>query len=279
MQYKLLTMPEINPNLPKTVNPATVQVCLRENYEGIGTGVDMKRPVVIVLPGGGYAYTSPREADPVAMQFFAAGFQTLTLYYSCAPDRYPAALLQVAATILWVRRNAEELHADPNRIFVIGFSAGGHLAASAGTMWKEPILSETLGAESRLFRPDGMILGYPVIMYNELGHKGSFKNLLGEGLTDEEYGKFSLEKRVDDDTCKAFLWHTWADGGVPVENSLEMAKALRKHNIPFEMHIYPTGGHGLSVVNEQSSRDDQPQMRDPHIATWMNLCIEWIKQN
>ena len=278
MLFKKLTMREVNPRLPETENEATLQVCLRENYENLGDGVDMRHPVVITLPGGGYAYTSPREADPVALQFLAAGFHSLTLYYSCAPDRYPAALLQVAATILWVRQNAEELHADPNRIFVLGFSAGGHLAASAGILWKEPILAETLGVDSRLLRPDGMILGYPVIMYNSLGHKGSFYNLLGKDLTDEEYEKFSLEKRVDDDTSKAFLWHTWADGSVPVENTLELASALRRHNIPFELHVYPTGGHGLSVVNEQSSRPDQPALRDPHIATWMPLCIEWLKQ-
>ncbi len=277
MRYMSLTMKELNPRLPETVQPARLQVLLRDNSPRIGSGEDMRRPVVLVLPGGGYSITSEREADPVALPFLNAGFQALTLDYSCAPDRYPAALLQAAATIAWVRENAAKLHADPENIYVCGFSAGGHLAASAGILWNEPVIAETLGIDNRLARPDGMILGYPVIMYNDKGHKGSFENLLGPGLPEEAYTKLSLERRVDDTTPPAFLWHTWEDGSVPLENTLELAAALRAHKIPFELHVYPYGGHGLSVANEQSSQTDQPEIRDPHIATWMNLCIEWIK--
>lgn len=277
MRYLSLPMKEINPRLPETQDPARLQVLLRENSPRIGTGEEMRRPVVITLPGGGYAFTSEREADPVALPFLNAGFQSLTLYYSCAPDRYPAALLEVAATVAWVRRNAGELHADPDNIYVCGFSAGGHLAASSGILWNEPCIAETLGIENRLARPDGMILCYPVILYGTDSHKGSFENLLGRGLPDEEYAKLSLEKRVDDTTPPAFLWHTWEDGGVPVENSLKLASALHAHRIPFELHVYPYGDHGLSVANEQSSATDQDSLRDPHVATWMNLCIDWIR--
>ncbi len=268
---------EIEPRLPETVNPSRVEIKLHDISARIGDGLHMRRPCVITLPGGGYAGLSDRESDAIAVPFFNAGFQSVTLYYSVAPDRYPAALLQVMALVAWLRRNAEELNVDPGSIYVCGFSAGGHLAASAGTLWKEPVVRETLGVDSRLCRPDGMILCYPVILYGELGNKGSFHNLLGEGLAEDEYGRLSLERHVDADTPPAFLWHTWSDEAVPVENSLRMADALRRHGVSFEMHIFPYGCHGLSTANEESSARAQSEIRDGHVAHWVELACEWIR--
>ncbi|MGI6337650.1 MAG: alpha/beta hydrolase [Eubacteriales bacterium] len=268
---------EINPNLPQTVNPAHVQVLLRENSARIGTGIDMRRPVVINFPGGGYAHLSERESDPVSLQFSAAGFQALTVYYSCTPDRYPVQLLQAAAVVAWVRQHADELLADPENIYVCGFSAGGHLAASTGILWKEPVISETLGVDAKMCRPDGMILGYPVITYGTFANPGSFHNLLGKNQPPQVYEKLSLQTRVDDTTPPAFLWHTFSDDAVPLENTLMLASALRAHMIPFELHIFPDGPHGLSVANTQSSLVGSETLINPHVSEWMKLAVEWVR--
>ena len=137
-----------------------------------------KRPVVIVCPGGGYRIVSAREAEPVAMRFVAAGCHAAVLRYAVAPEaKWPDASLQLAAAILHVREHAQEYHIDPAKVVVAGFSAGGHLAAAAGTLWNDPALYEALGADPRAIRPDAMILGYPVITSGLYTHGGSFANL------------------------------------------------------------------------------------------------------
>ena len=277
MECRKLNLREINPRLPETENPAVLQVMLHDNCPRTMQGEDTRRPVIIVMPGGAYAYTSPREADPVAIPFFAAGFQVLTLHYSCKPDRYPAALLQAAATVAWVRENAEELHADPKNIYVCGFSAGGHAAGSISILWNEPVIHETLGIDNRLCRPDGMILGYPVITAGEFAHRGSLNNLLGEGQPEEVYQKLSLELRVDDTTPPAFLWHTWEDM-LPVENTLLLANALRAHKIPFELHIYPFGAHGLATSDAITNRPDELGPDEQYDRTWLYAAGKWLQR-
>jgi len=279
MKYQEIDLRKEFPSLPQWQYPCRLTAWLREISEHLGYGPEkQKHPVMIVVPGGGYSNTSPREADPIALQFFAANFHVFTLRYSCAPDRYPTALLQTAATILYVRQHAEELHADPDHIYVIGFSAGGHLAACSGILWKEPILSETLGVPSEMLKPNGMVLGYPVISWGAHAHTGSFHNLLGEDAAEEQCMALSLETRVDGDTVPAFIWHTFGDSGVPLENSLLLADALRKHDIPFELHIYPEGPHGLSTADGQSWVEGNDSLRQPHVTSWMPLCIDWLEK-
>jgi acetyl esterase/lipase len=161
-------------------------------------------------------------------------------------------------------------------VFVCGFSAGGHLAASAGILWNSPVLDEiAAGAPRDIVRPTGMILSYPVISSGEWGHKGSFLRLCGkEEPTEEELNAFSLEKHVTADTSPAFIWHTTADKTVPVQNSLMLAGALATESIPFELHVFPNGRHGLALCNELTSSGN-PTLIDPHAAPWMDLAIRW----
>ncbi len=234
------------------------------------TGVNRVRPAVIVLAGGAYSDRCPREAEPVALMFSNAGFHAFVVDYSIAPTRYPAALYEVCEAIKLIRKNADKWYVNPNAIAVCGFSAGGHLAASVGTLWNtEPAVK----CENEQNKPNALILCYPVIMYGEKAHKGSFYNLLGEGLSDEEYMRLSLEKKVSPDTPPAFLWHTFSDGAVPVENSLEFARALRQYNIPFEMHIYPDGPHGMSLATAYTS---YPSSINSHVATWAKFACDWM---
>lgn len=274
MIYKELTMKELNPRLPETVNPATLTVFAQEQRQGIGYGEDEKHHAVVVLPGGGYRGLAEREADPITMQYLAAGYSVFLLRYSCAPDRYPNALLQVAATIAHIRQNFEEYHVD--KIVTCGFSAGGHLSASAGILWNEPVISETLGIPNEMCKPDGMILSYPVITWGEKAHKGSFYNLLGEDAPEEKRIEMSLDGRVNSDTVPAFIWHTYQDAGVPVENSLYLAAAMRKNDIPFELHIFPEGPHGLALANRLTWNPGNDALINPSAEKWMEMSKLWI---
>ena len=243
---------------------------------------NFKKKTVLVLPGGGYWITSDREAEPVAKAFFAAGMNAFILRYSVKEEAVGyAPLLDAAAAIKYIRDHAEEWNIDENKIIVCGFSAGGHLAASIGTLWKLDIISKTLGCKNSYIRPDGMILGYPVITSGPKGHQGSILRLANADSgnktpTQEEIDRFSIEKHVDGDTCPAFVWHTAEDSGVPVENALYMCESLAAHKIPFELHVFPYGEHGLSLANEETAPKDEMIM--PYVARWIDMAIKWIDE-
>lgn len=227
------------------------------------------RPAVIICPGGGYGHLSAREGEPVAMRYLAMGCHAFVLYYSVAPVTFPAALLELAESVAFIRSHAEEWRLDSERIYVSGFSAGGHLAGSLGVFWKRPFVWEPLGLTPEQIRPNGMILCYPVIHSGEYAHRESFRKLLGERAEEEELLRLnSLELQVTEDTPRTFLWHTAADGSVPVENSLLFAQALSRHGISFELHVYPEGKHGLSLANAEVASSENGIVE---------ACQDWIR--
>lgn len=227
-----------------------------------------RRPFVLVCPGGGYSFLSAREAEPIALRLNTLGFQAVVLRYFVAPARYPTQLHQAAEAMAYCRAHAEEWLSDPNKMAIMGFSAGGHEACSLGVFW------HTL-EEGEACRPNAMILSYPVISGGEHAHRGSFECLLGE-RHDELVDKVSLDKCVTENTPPTFLWHTWEDQLVPVENSLLLACALRKNGIPCEMHIYQKGVHGLSLSNEEVYSAADPNMR-PECRGWIDMAARWFK--
>lgn len=233
----------------------------------------MKRPMVIVCPGGGYAYRSVREAEPIAMKFLAAGMHAAVLHYSVAPNRYPAAALELASCVQLCRSQAAQWHIDPERIYVIGFSAGGHVACTLGTLWHDPLFARVLG-DGPSWRPNAQILCYPVITLGEFAHVGSRNNLLGENATQEMIDALSLETRVSADTVPTFLWHTVTDGSVPVENSLQYAAALRRHQVPFELHLYENGPHGLATCDAITAT--KPEQLVPDAAGWIDHALRFL---
>jgi acetyl esterase/lipase len=237
-----------------------------------------KRPTVIICPGGGYGKTSDREAEPIALKFIAEDFNAIIVRYSVAPARFPAQLLELAWSVAKVRENAEEWNVDPDKISVMGFSAGGHLAASYGNLWNKSFIKEYFGFKGEENRPNGMILCYPVITSGEKAHRGSFNNLLGEKAQDEELlTLLSAEKQVNDDTPPAFLWHTFEDDSVPVENSLMMAASLAEKKISTELHIFPHGWHGISLCNETVYHPDKYHGEFDENQIWINLAVRWLK--
>lgn len=237
-----------------------------------------KRPVVIVCPGGGYEFLSDREGEVLALQYAAMGYHAVVLHYSIAPAVFPAPFLEMAGCVRLLRQRAEEWHIDPDKIIVEGSSAGGHVAAGYGMFWKEDFVAEGIGlgeADREILRPNGMILNYPVITSGEFAHRGSFVNLLGDRY-EELLEKVSLEKQVNGDTPPAFIWHTFTDGCVPVENSLLLVSALRKAGIPVEFHMYPAGGHGLSLASNLTESPSGNEI-EPCCQSWIRLVHTWLK--
>lgn len=234
-----------------------------------------KRPLILMCPGGGYNHTSDREAEPLAMRFLAMGYHVAILRYSCAPAVYPTALLEAARAMKLIHEHAGKWHVDEKRIFVQGCSAGGHLAACLGMFWHETWLAEKTETENENLRPAGMILCYPVITSGEYAHRGSFEALLPETNRAELEERLSLEKQVTKHTPPAFLWHTYTDETVPVENSLLLIGAMRKYGIPVEFHMYPVGGHGFSTCDEQSAYADGRGIQK-ECQSWLPLVKTWL---
>ena len=241
---------------------------------------DQRRyPAMLILPGGGYGFTSDREAEPIALEYLHAGFNCFVLRYSIAPAKYPAALLQAAAAIDHIRKTADETMTDVCRIAVIGFSAGGHLAGSVSNLWNEAFVAETLNTRSEMVKPNAAILSYPVITGGPKAHRGSFDNLCGGDEKLVEY--LSLENRVGLQTPPTFVWHTVTDTCVPVENSLMYGTKLQQEGVPFELHLFREGPHGLSTCDYHAARLDAEGNSDqiaPAVAEWLPLSITWLKE-
>ena len=229
---------------------------------------DRRRPLVLVFPGGAYAYRSDREAEPVALRLLSLGIQAVVVRYSVAPVRYPKALEEAAEAVAYARTHAGDWFCDPHRIAVMGFSAGGHAAAHIGLKWHQM-------PQGRDCRPDAMILAYPVITSGEYAHRGSIENLLG-GEYERLKEEVSLERFVGEDTPPVFLWHTREDGSVPPENSLLLAGELCRHGVGFELHIWQHGGHGMSLGNDQVYPPDNPNIH-PECQEWIGMAARWLR--
>ena len=218
-------------------------------------------PAMLVLPGGGYARHGDHEAEPVAEWLASLGIHAFVLRYRVAPHRHPAALQDAKAALAWIRRGGHGLAVDGNRVGVLGFSAGGHLAATlaAGT----PSGDASLDVPASL--PDLSVLCYPVLSFETAVHQGSIDNLLGASPSKEILAGLSAERTVTGDTPPAFIWHTFDDGSVDVEHSLRYALALRHAAVPAELHVFPHGRHGLGLAGGVSG-----------VERWTELCATWL---
>ena len=203
---------------------------------------------VVVCPGGGYGGRAPHEAGPIAESYNEAGFHAFVLHYRVAPNRHPAPLRDASRALRMIRRRAAEWRVSSDHVAILGFSAGGHLAATAGTHHAREWLRDTPAWAPHSNRPDALILCYPVITSSGAAcHRGSYANLLGPEASQEQCDDLSPEKHVNAATPPAFVWSTAEDTGVPPVNSILFAQALGRFNIPCELHIFPWGAHGIGL--------------------------------
>ncbi len=235
------------------------------------------RRAILVLPGGGYHMVcANREGEPVAMAFLPHGYNAFVLHYTVNGTKcFPAQLIQVAKAIKHIKEHAEEYGIDPEELFVVGFSAGGHLAASAATMWKLPAIYEAVEMPYGYNKPKGAMLIYPVISPTFAQHIKSFRCLwCTESPTKEQLDAAAIEQHVDADSAPAFVVHTANDKVVDVKNALTVAAAYSTAGIPFELHIYPDSPHGGALFNSTTAFGD-PRWVRPNAAEWLRMATVW----
>jgi len=220
---------------------------------------DPSGAAVVIFPGGGYGGLAPHEGEGYAKFFCSAGVAGFVVKYRLATNgyRHPAMLEDALAAISTVRSHASEFGVDPSKVGVMGSSAGGHLAAHS-------LIASQKYRSSIPLRPDFGILCYPVITsQGPFAHRGSMANLAGADASTGLLEELSCEKHVSAQTPPCFLWHTGEDTGVPLENSIMFANALRKNGIPFELHLYPKGAHGLGLGAP---------------FDWGGACLRWLAE-
>ena len=236
------------------------------------------RKALLVIPGGGYGgVCSDREGEPIAMAFMPYGFNGFVLHYSVAGKRYyPAQLIEASLAIKHIKDNAEEYGIDPEKVFTVGFSAGGHLSGCVATMWHKKEIYDEVDMPYGYNKPAGSMLIYPVVSgVKEFSHIGSFKNLLGVDAPEEDKKtEVSVEINVDEKTAPMFIVHTSNDQVVDIRHSLCLADALAKAGHTFELHIYPDAPHGVALGND-ITRCGCEKWSQKEIARWVEAAADW----
>ena len=235
---------------------------------------------ILVIPGGGYySVCTAREGEPIALSYMAKGYNAFVLNYRVNKVPYPAQIIDASRAILHIRENAEKYSIDPKRVFAVGFSAGGHLAGSLATLHNEPDVLSALGIDEGANRPDGVVLGYPVVSAMYPTHHGSFINLCGgkefQDITDEEKKKLSLEYHVNEKSAPAYIWHTAEDTVVPPIGSLVLAAEYVKAGVPVKMNLYPYGAHGVALGNEITA-NNKDTWRQPLAVGWVDDSVAFF---
>ena len=273
MIYEVIHMKDHFPFLGENDCDPTLTVYSQSMHPEI-VRTDKLLPAILVCPGGGYRFVSQREAEPMAVKFLAWGFHVFVLTYSVAPHHFPTQIRQVAAAMELIHSNAQRLGVDINRIAIMGFSAGGHLACHYSNCYDCPEVREVLPESKPV---NACVLTYPVISADpKYYHGGSIRNVSGhEEPTAEDTEYFSLNNRVTPNTPPTFLWHTAADQLVPVMNSLLYAQALAENKVSFALRIYPHGSHGLATADDLTCANLEYPVTDAN--AWITDAAKWLK--
>ncbi len=231
---------------------------------------------VVIFPGGGYGARAAHEGKGYAEYLSENGINSFVVDYRVLPHRFPLPLLDARRAIRFVRFNAEKFGVNKDKVAVMGSSAGGHLAALVSTYYEKIDFEDSDDIDKEAFIPDAQILCYPVIKLLGVGksHLGSGQNLLGENHVFMGEA-LSPDLIATEKAPKAFIWHTFDDGGVPVVNSLDYAKRLREENVDVELHIFPKGPHGLGFCLDENNKEPYYL----HVKQWGQLLLNWLSYN
>ncbi len=231
------------------------------------------RPAMLILAGGGYAFVSQRESEPVALKYLSNGFACFALEYT-ANTAYPVPLNEACMAMAYIREQAEKYRIDVEHICAIGFSAGGHLAGMLATLTDDEA-SNALGGKAKLAKPNAVVLAYPVVSLN-LQTRGQTRKVIA---SDDEslFGKLSVDKRVNANSAPVYVWHVYEDDIVSVQHSLMLAQAYHKAGVPFEMHIFEKGWHGVSVCSAETENDMGVVQRLKGVAKWFDMSLFWLQ--
>lgn len=240
---------------------------------------DFVRNAILVIPGGGYGCVcSDREGEPIAMAFMPYGYNAFVLHYSVGKEPFPQQLIEASWAMKHIRDNSDEYNIDPEKVFAVGFSAGGHLAASLGVMWNNPEIYKALDIPMGYNKPTGMMLIYPVISGKDFRHEGSFQNLLAkDNPTEEELAAVSIENFADASSSPAFIVHTSNDETVPVRNSIALADKLAQEGVKFELHIYPDAPHGMALGNK-ITKCGVEKWENAGLTKWVENAAAWAEE-
>ncbi len=272
MINKVIDLKDEFPMLEKSVR--LISYC-PDNFEEMS--ISRHRKTLLLLPGGAYRYNSDREGEPVALRFLGHDMNVFLLDYSHGPYLPPYPFVEGFATIAYIRRHADEYHVDPNAIGVIGFSAGGHFAASLGAFYNKKEYSSFLSCSEDEIKPNALILGYPVI--NLSGNKITADNLLLKAP--EKKDEYCIEKQVTAAYPPTFIWSCNDDTDVNTINSLLLALALKENGVRFELHHYAYGIHGGSIAEPYVYPDNVEPARleeATYYHDWVERALNFLKR-
>ena len=260
----------------KPQNADGVLYCYLVN-QAPGININRKHPAMLILPGGGYSHTSDREAEPVALKFLSKDYNAFILRYSCKPVKHPVQLQETAMAMAYIRSNANELNVREDKVAVIGFSAGGHLAGMTSLLYNDESLN-FLGDKKALVRPNETIYMYPVVSNSGRAHVSSFNNICGDDEQLKE--RLSLENLVTSESPACFIVSTFEDGSVPCQNSLKLATAYDDKRVPFSIHIFEKGVHGMSIGEQSVYNTGLPYLSAmaKDYPKWVDMALVWLEE-
>ncbi len=259
--------------LQKPAEARAELVCLYDNSPA-EMELHRKRPGVLILPGGGYTFVSDREAGPVALEWMAKGYAAFILRYSVEPLSFPVQLREACMAMRYIRENCDRFEVNPHMVAAIGFSAGGHLCGTLGTMYDCPEVSD-LG-EGAMLRPDAIGLCYPVALTWGPTHEGSVLAVSGGDAALAK--RLSVDAQVRPDMPPVYLWHTRDDATVPARNSLILAQALQEAGVPYALHIYHSGPHGLATADQRTCSTEHYRRFSREITGWANRMMDFFEE-
>ena len=236
------------------------------------------KDAILVIAGGGYSEVCiDREGEAIALAYAARGLSAFVLKYTTPPKGKDEPLLEAAGALAYIRKNASSFFINPDRIFTVGFSAGGHLVGTLSTRYRKA--EERLGLPENLARPTGTVYSYPVVSAMCETHEGSYSNLIGKPFSEiceEERKEYSNELNVTESTPPAFIWHTATDSCVPPYGSIRLAESYVRAGVDVELHLFQKGPHGLALALEHTALG-RPEYIDGRIAQWLDMSVEWMK--